>query len=161
MTTQLRSDNEENNHSEPPESPDVAFTSEDVTLRISSEGLRNPELLAARRMYDQLLAVDSLALYLNGEKQPILIRRQSKTILGRYKAVQDANVVDLSPYYAHLLGVSREHAAISFNGCWLLEDLNSSNGTWINESMLEPNQPEPLENGDIIRLGHFQIIVSY
>jgi pSer/pThr/pTyr-binding forkhead associated (FHA) protein len=35
-----------------------------------------------------------------------------------------------------------------------LEDLGSTNGTFINSSRLSPNQPEDLHNGDEIRLGN-------
>jgi ABC transport system ATP-binding/permease protein len=49
-------------------------------------------------------------------------------------------------------GVSRRHAAISIQGnqC-TLEDLGSSNGTFLNGERL--SQPRRLRNGDVIRLG--------
>jgi pSer/pThr/pTyr-binding forkhead associated (FHA) protein len=36
---------------------------------------------------------------------------------------------------------------------WQLEDLNSTNGSFLNEARLAPGQPVPLQNGDQIRLG--------
>jgi hypothetical protein len=137
-------------------------SSEDITLNVVPNALTNPDLQMARARYVQLLAADSLVLYINGEKQPILIQKSGKTVLGRYKAVQETHAIDLSMYYAHLLGVSREHAVISFiDDTWWLEDLNSSNGTWVNEIKVGPNQPTALHDGDIIRLGHLQIIISF
>jgi pSer/pThr/pTyr-binding forkhead associated (FHA) protein len=58
------------------------------------------------------------------------------------------------------LGVSRQHAAIRYtDSTFTIEDLKSSNGTWVNENRLEPNQPRVLRNGDVIRLGQLIIFV--
>ena len=59
--------------------------------------------------------------------------------------------IDLSPD----LRVSRPHARISAEGgnCWI-EDLGSANGTFVNgRTRLKPQEPYPLVNGDIIKIG--------
>jgi pSer/pThr/pTyr-binding forkhead associated (FHA) protein len=49
--------------------------------------------------------------------------------------------------------VSRRHAKLSFNGYqWTIEDLNSTNFTWVNNRKLTPGVPQPLNNGDQVRL---------
>lgn len=62
--------------------------------------------------------------------------------------------VDLSKYDAETK-VSRRHARIRRQGdTYLIEDLGSVNGTWINDAVrLAPNQPRALESGDKLRLG--------
>lgn len=108
------------------------------------------------------LPAGSIALYVMGEKLPLLVKgRRQPTVLGRQApGSQVANMVDLTKYQAHLLGVSRRHAAIRFeDGNYTIEDLNSSNGTWVNENRLQSNQPRPLRNGDVIRLGQLIIFV--
>lgn len=58
-----------------------------------------------------------------------------------------ANVVMLD-----LDTVSRHHARLfEKNGVWLIEDLNSTNGTLVNESEIET--ATPLANGNLIKLG--------
>jgi serine/threonine protein kinase len=48
--------------------------------------------------------------------------------------------------------VSRRHARLTFrNGQWYLEDLNSSNGTYVNNVRI--NRPAPLMEGDELRFG--------
>lgn len=48
--------------------------------------------------------------------------------------------------------VSRHHAQLTFrNGQWSIQDLGSSNGTWVNGSRVK--RPKPLMNGDEVRLG--------
>ena len=49
-------------------------------------------------------------------------------------------------------GVSRRHARLVFqNNQYLLEDLGSSNGTFVNGVQI--SKPWPLKNGDVISLG--------
>lgn len=48
--------------------------------------------------------------------------------------------------------VSRYHARLSFQGGqWTIEDLKSSNGTWVNGARV--TRPMPLKHGDEVRLG--------
>ena len=59
--------------------------------------------------------------------------------------------------------VSREHAVINFrNGIFMITDLNSANGTFVNDKKL--SEPFPLADGDVIRLYvpvlHFSAAVS-
>ena len=51
-------------------------------------------------------------------------------------------------------GVSRRHAEIVLkNNQWFLQDLNSTNGTFVNNLRLPPHTSHPLHSGDQIRLG--------
>ena len=50
--------------------------------------------------------------------------------------------------------VSRRHAEISFiNGQYILHDLGSSNGTFVNDAPLEPSSTHVLKTNDIVRFG--------
>lgn len=56
--------------------------------------------------------------------------------------------------------ISRYHCKILQNmGGYYVEDLGSSNGTYLNQKRLEPNKPMRIENGDSLRLADldFQI----
>jgi pSer/pThr/pTyr-binding forkhead associated (FHA) protein len=56
-------------------------------------------------------------------------------------------------------GVSRQHARITRHGeCFLLEDLSSSNGTFLREQRLGPGAPSELVDGDEIRIGSTRLI---
>ena len=57
-------------------------------------------------------------------------------------------------------GVSRRHARIlKKNQLIYIEDLGSSNGTFVNGEKLMPYFPEQISDGDAIRLGRLQIKV--
>lgn len=53
--------------------------------------------------------------------------------------------------------ISRQHMRISWreDDKYLVEDLNSSNGVWLNETRLMPRIPAELNIGDVIRVGPF------
>lgn len=53
--------------------------------------------------------------------------------------------------------ISRQHMRIIWreDDRYLVEDLNSSNGVWLNDQRVEPRIPEVLNLGDIIRCGPF------
>lgn len=51
-------------------------------------------------------------------------------------------------------GVSRRHAEIiQAGGGWFLQDLNSTNGSFVNNQRVPPHTRHPLHSGDQIRLG--------
>jgi pSer/pThr/pTyr-binding forkhead associated (FHA) protein len=55
--------------------------------------------------------------------------------------------------------VSMHHCKITHKqNQWWVEDLNSTNGTFLNESFV--NTKIILINGDILRLGHVEIIIK-
>jgi pSer/pThr/pTyr-binding forkhead associated (FHA) protein len=61
--------------------------------------------------------------------------------------------------------VSFKHGRIGFqNGKHFVEDLGSTNGTWINGKRLKKNDPKTLQNGDLLSFGktktRFQELVS-
>ena len=61
---------------------------------------------------------------------------------------------------AHDPGVSHSHAILTQNldGIWLLADVGSTNGTYVNESLLEAGRSHPLADGDRIHVGAWTCI---
>ena len=68
--------------------------------------------------------------------------------------------LDLEPYAGELAGLSRRHARLILRDgqCWI-EDLNSVNWTYLNNQRLSPEQPAPLKDGDLLRLGN--VLLTY
>jgi serine/threonine protein kinase len=67
--------------------------------------------------------------------------------------------IDLGPYGAAKSGLSRRHARlIKQADQWWLEDLESLNGTFVNEVKLEPGHPVRLKDGDFIRCSYMSLI---
>jgi hypothetical protein len=56
---------------------------------------------------------------------------------------------------------SRQHAVINFeDGRLSIEDLNSSNGTYVNRTRVYPGTKRPLNVGDVIQIGTVQLKVK-
>ena len=73
--------------------------------------------------------------------------------LGRHPDLVDEVVNDNS--------ISRRHLRFAQgNGGFYVEDLNSTNGTSVNQRRLAPFKPEPLEYGSVITLGSLELTVS-
>lgn len=70
--------------------------------------------------------------------------------------------IDLVPYGAYARGISRRHAALLLSRKRLtIRDLKSSNGTYINQEMLDPHEAHQLRDGDEVRLGNLVIKVNF
>lgn len=69
--------------------------------------------------------------------------------------------VDLSAYGARQQGVSRRHAAlVRYREIVHIIDLNSVNGTFLNDRKLLPDTPYPLNSGDSLKLGTFSLLIK-
>ncbi len=104
------------------------------------------------------------SLYLLDSGQTIDLKGNAEQTLGRKSEGQTILPdVDLSPYNAYNLGVSRLHVNIkTINERILVIDLGSANGTRVNGQKLTPHVEYPLCHGDILALGRFkfQIILK-
>jgi hypothetical protein len=88
-------------------------------------------------------------------------RFDAECILGRAGGEVTPNV-DLSPYDAQKMGVSRAHAKLTHeNATIMLQDMDSVNGTFLNGEKLVPHQPRVLRNEDELRLGQMILRVSF
>lgn len=59
--------------------------------------------------------------------------------------------------------ISRSHCRINKKGSvYTITDLKSANGTYVNKLKLQPDQPYPIKNGDVIRMANsdFQVCVD-
>jgi uncharacterized OB-fold protein len=66
--------------------------------------------------------------------------------------------VDLTDHGADEGGVSRRHARAFLQGNQVfIEDLNSTNYTYVNQQRLTPGQPHPLNNGDEVCFGRVKL----
>jgi hypothetical protein len=129
------------------------------TMRVDdfASDLKRPEAVTAPELRPGVLA-----LYVMGEKEPILVDDQPTVTLGRVVFGEPTPTVDLTDFHGRLLGVSRHHAAIHhFKDGYTLEDLGSSNGTWLNDNPVSSDQVSPLHNGDLIRLGQLVILAHF
>ncbi len=84
---------------------------------------------------------------------------KSEYIVGREDPVSNIFPdVDMTLHGGDESGVGRRHARLfQQGGQWYLEDLNSTNGTWVNNQKLQPAAPMPLQNGAELRFGRAKV----
>lgn len=99
-------------------------------------------------------------LIVTGTEAVIPLPYQKEVVLGRNdpRASRQPEV-NLNPHGADEAGVSRFHARLRYTAMgWLLEDLNSTNGTQLNMSPLKPGEQHMLQSGDVIRCGRLMLV---
>lgn len=87
---------------------------------------------------------------------------QAQATLGRSDVVSGFFPdIDLTPHGALDTGVGRRHLRLFVQGGQLFaEDLDSTNGSFLNGQKLAPRQPQPVATGDELRLGQLILRVQ-
>ncbi len=136
----------------------------DTTTHVSGETNLPEKPRVNRTKHIGLVGADSVALYINGEDSPLIVKVDPQAILGRSAPNSPVQPqVDLTPASAFEKGVSRLHAVIRRmeNHELVLQDMGSSNGTMIKGGRLAPGVPQHLTSGDRFRLGQLEIEIYF
>jgi hypothetical protein len=145
------------------EKPDT-LPAHQVDTKQLDTGKFNPELRAQLKAMVNTYHTTSneLALYFPNYSEPFRIEVDSSITIGRADPeTQSYPSLDLNPYQASQLGVSRFHAEIKLvSGRFHIKDMGSRNGTKINGTKIQAFTLVPFTKGDEIRLGHFAMIVG-
>lgn len=98
-----------------------------------------------------------------GTASTLQARLKDEMILGRKDADQGLYPeIDLSEFQSANLGVSRRHALILIKDERLhVRDLNSTNGTFLNGMLCEPNKDYRLRHGDEVMLGRLRLQLMF
>jgi serine/threonine protein kinase len=115
-----------------------------------------------------VMQIDSLQAILTGPRFTVLgtggllpIPSKDEVVIGRADPRSKSNPdIDLSTYGGSSAGVSRQHARLLRQPSgWLIEDLRSTNGTYVNNQPVLPARPAPLNDGDSVRCG--QLVLTF
>lgn len=129
---------------------------------------RDPDLLPILTRGKNILPASALVVlqfYPSGITE--IMHLDTPLLLGRIvqtgqEDVPDHQVFDLSDYQAHRHGVSRRHCLLARHSEHLLvTDLGSTNGTYLNEKRLSPNEPQQIAHGDQLTLGTLHMVVYF
>ena len=158
--------NQHSDNSSDPQIPDrPEGADKNATIRTNSYTTRKPADLPSNLFLEQAGAVgdqvDTISILIPGNEKPTIFNNQETIIIGRRDDPLNFHPdVDLTSNYGVLMGVSRKHAEITLkNGQCFIQDLHSSNGSWLNEKKLVPGNTYPLHNGDQVRLGQLLLLV--
>ena len=87
---------------------------------------------------------------------------KDEVVIGREDPISDVFPdVDLTGLGGMEKGVSRKHAVIHRSGTdYTIEDMGSTNGTYINKKKIQPRAPQTIKPGDELRFGKLSLSVQ-
>jgi hypothetical protein len=96
-----------------------------------------------------------LALFVSHMGLELVFNLMNTLTLGRMDVRDNAaSYIDLRPFGAEQMGVSRQHLTIRLeDGRVYAIDNNSSNGTKLNNTRLDADKPYVVRHGDVLTLG--------
>jgi pSer/pThr/pTyr-binding forkhead associated (FHA) protein len=111
------------------------------------------------------LSIGEVMFLIAGKTEAVIIKippGQDKVVVGRRAVGEKLPDLDLSDYGLVAGSVSRHHAALHLSEDKpTIEDLGSTNGTWLNENRLVAYKPYPIRTGDLLRLGQQFVFVYF
>jgi hypothetical protein len=111
------------------------------------------------------LNIGEVMFLIAGKPDPIRIKLmpgENEILLGRRFEDEHVPHLDLSDASDVSGSVSRRHAVIRLSSDRpFVEDLGSTNGTWVNENQLAVGKPHPLRTGDLIRMGQQFVFIYF
>jgi len=80
---------------------------------------------------------------------------KEEVVIGREDPISEVFPdLDLTGFGGMEKGVSRKHAVIHRSGAdYTVEDMGSTNGTYVNRKKVQPNIPQAIKPGDELRFG--------
>jgi eukaryotic-like serine/threonine-protein kinase len=126
--------------------------------RVVSAGRSSAPAATAR--LGALSPVRGPRLVIAGTGAALALPSKGEVLIGRADAaVTPQPDVDLGAHGGSQAGVSRRHARLLYyQDGWMLEDLNSTNGTFLNNAPVSPGEPLRISTGDLIRFGQVTLI---
>ena len=90
------------------------------------------------------------------------IPEKTEVVIGREDPISDVFPdVDLTDLGGMEKGVSRRHAVIHHSGAdYTVEDMGSTNGTYVNKKRIQPHAPQAIKPGDEVRFGKLSLSVK-
>jgi len=100
-----------------------------------------------------------IQVIIDGKHDKLDFSQSESVTLGRADMLHSTlDLFDLHFYSAHENGVSREHCKLTIKwGQLFVTDLDSTNGTFLDDKRLTPYQPYVIKKDVTLRLGHLPI----
>jgi len=139
-----------------------SYGSESATTRNTDLLTIAGEKVGAFRADEARVPAGQIAVFVEGSSKPIFSTPAKEFVIGRKVGETSGLLLDLSVVGGYHLGLSRRHAAIRRTDHeYEIIDLASSNGTWLNNEKLTPNQAYRLPTGSLLRLGRMKLMIIY
>ncbi len=120
------------------------------------------KVLAKQHNMEEVFVTDQVQIRFQIEGGELALPMENVVTVGRSDPELATVHVDLSPYGAEDLGLSRRHIQIRRENMLVyVTDLGSVNGTYLNGRRLLPHAERVLRNGDTLQLGRLVLMVLF
>lgn len=105
-----------------------------------------------------------ILILIHNRVERVVIAEESHCLLGRFenRPTPKSNFVDLSRYDSQARSVSRIHAQLHMDSKRLyITDLDSTNGTYVNDKRISPHHAVQLRSGDDLLLGKLRVSIVF
>lgn len=133
---------------------------------LRTEPFEEQQLERAARYGPDLAELDARTTGIEVEvletNRKVLLSADSEILVGRLDAAHGVfPELDLTSDGGLEQGISRRHARMyAHEGKWYIEDLDSTNGTFINDELLASYVPMIFSDGDVLTLGSLRLRVK-
>lgn len=145
--------------------PEGSYFCQNCTVAITSFAVGTTQLTESEELAagsDTLSDDNIIFLHIQDVDDPITIQIQDELVMGREGGAGNAAHLNLDTFGAANAGVSRRHALLLRRDQNLyIEDLGSTNYTYINGQRLPEGRAFKIADGDNLRLGHLDIRVFF
>jgi pSer/pThr/pTyr-binding forkhead associated (FHA) protein len=116
-----------------------------------------PEILGA-----DIVTGGTKLVFASPEGNTLDVPAKDEVMIGREDPISEVFPdVDLTALGGLEKGVSRKHAVIHHAGPdYTVEDMGSTNGTYINKKRIQPHAPQAIKPGDEVRFGKLSLSVK-
>ncbi len=143
--------NQDGNTRTPSVNQNAGYGNQNKELSAGNSSKNNGYQVAAVQGQQPIMTVTAV----NSPMQLVLTVNQPEYLIGKHPGMVNG-VVTYNP------AISRVHCKITFaQGRYYLTDMDSANGTFINQQRLEKYQMVQLNNGDYLKLANSDFIVSF
>jgi hypothetical protein len=121
----------------------------------------NAELAAKPKTSPFYMGIEQarIAIHIVNVNLQLIFDLNKPILLGRsVPPSPDVTALDLTPFRAEELGVSRRHLTMQvYNKKLTITDNNSLNGSFLNGKLIEPDAPYMVTRGDEITVGRLRV----
>ncbi len=132
-----------------------AIFCEECGAKLEAAGEMNETAAAVEGEQGELVLAST-----NGSK--LQIPSKDEVVVGREDPISEVFPdLDLTDFGGADGGVSRKHAVIRRSGLdCTIEDMGSTNGTYINRKRIQPHAPQAIKPGDEVRFGKLAFLLE-
>lgn len=120
------------------------------------------KLEAENELQETVVGETKSLVFKTADGNKLEVPAKDEVVIGREDPISEVFPdLDLTDFGGADGGVSRKHAVIHRSGGVItIEDMGSTNGTYVNKKKIQPHAPQAIKPGDEVRFGKLSLTVQ-